>query len=84
MNERLESNSRLFLAAAGLLEVVVACIVVVGLFAAASQPFGWSSALQFLTCAVLGGLLWYADRGLDVEAPPAPEHARDRRTPVCR
>jgi hypothetical protein len=88
MNKRSNSSrpghSPPFLATIGLLEVVIACIVVVGLFAAASQPFGWSSALQFLTCAVLGGLLWLADRGINVESSPAPERPSRRRATVCQ
>jgi len=67
-------QSPLLLAIAGLVEVVVACVMVVGLFAAASQEFGWSNALQFGACGVLGGLLWYADRTLIVE-PVASERA---------
>ena len=77
-------HSPLFLATIGLLEVVITCVIVVGLFAAASAPFDWSSAVQFLTCAILGGLLWYADRGLNVEASPTPERTSARRAPVCR
>ena len=88
MDERLDSDaprhSPLFLATIGLLEVVITCVFVVGLFAAASQPFGWSSALQFVTCGVLGGLLWYADRGFHVDASSAPGRTAARRAPVCR
>jgi hypothetical protein len=68
----------------GLVEVVVACVMVVGFFAAASQQFGWSSALQFAGCAVLGGLLWYADRTLIVEDSPAPEGTAARRAAICQ
>jgi hypothetical protein len=60
-------QSPFFLAIAGLVEVVVACLMIVGVFAAASQEFGWSSALQMGACGLLGGLLWYADRTLIVE-----------------
>ena len=59
----------------GLVEVVVACVMVVGFFAAASQRVGWSSALQFVACGVLGGLLWYADRTLIARGSPASERA---------
>jgi hypothetical protein len=79
-------RSRLFLVVVGLLEVVVASLVVVGFFAAASQPFGWSSAVQFLLCALLGGLLLYADRNLDVEDSlvPTNEHPLASRAPARR
>ena len=76
--------SPLVLAMFGLVEVVVACVMVVGFFAAASQPFGWSSALQFAVCAVLGGLLWYADRTLIVEPSPGPEGTAARRAVICQ
>ncbi|MGE5191515.1 MAG: hypothetical protein ACM3U2_03370 [Deltaproteobacteria bacterium] len=88
MDKRFDSNaprhSPLFLATVGLLEVVITCVIVVGLYAAAFGPFGWSSAVQFLTCAILGGLLWYADRGLNVEASPTPERTSARRAPACQ
>jgi len=77
-------QSPLFLAIAGLVEVVVACVMVVGFFAAASQPFGWASALQFGACGVLGGLLWYADRTMIVERSRAAECNIARSAPVCR
>jgi hypothetical protein len=86
MRERIGSNvsrhSPLFLATMGLAEVVIACVVIVGIFAAASGPFDWSSALQILTCAILGGLLWQVDRGLPVEALPAHERTSTRRAPA--
>lgn len=47
------------------LEVILATALVFGLFAAACQPFGWSGVLQFLLCALLGGLLWLVDEKLD-------------------
>jgi hypothetical protein len=88
MRERIDSgvlrHSPLFLATIGLVEVVIACVVIVGIFAAASGPFDWSSGLQILTCAVLGGLLWHIDRGLHVEAPPASGRTSARRAPACR
>jgi len=88
MNEQIDPDaprhSPLFLATAGLLEVIITCVTVVVLFAAASAPFGWSSAVGILTCAILGMLLWYADRGLHVETTPARERKAARRAPVCR
>jgi hypothetical protein len=72
-----------FPALAGLVEVVVACVMVVGFFAAASQQFGWSSAMQFGACAILGGLLWYADRTL-VHESPASERTAGGRAAVSR
>jgi hypothetical protein len=77
-------QSPLFLAIAGLVEVVVACVMVVGIFAAASQPFGWSSVLQFGACGVIGGLLWYADRTMIVARSPVSECDIAHRAPVCR
>jgi hypothetical protein len=76
--------SPLVLALFGLVEVVVACVMIVGFFAAASQQFGWSSALQFATCGILGGLLWYADRTLIAEPSPAPEGTAARRATICQ
>jgi threonine/homoserine/homoserine lactone efflux protein len=76
--------SPLVLAVFGLVEVVVACVMVVGFFAAASQQFGWSSALQFAGCAVLGWLLWYADRTLIVEPSPALEGTAAGRATICQ
>ncbi len=88
MTERFDSSaprhSPLFLATIGLLEVLITCVIVVGFFAAAVQPFGWSSALQLLTCAILGGLLWYADRSLNVETSAAAERTSAGRVPVCQ
>ena len=66
----------LFLVIAGLVEVVVACVIVVGFFASASQPFSWSSVLQFGGSGLLGALLWYADRTLIVEQSPTSERTR--------
>ena len=48
-----------------LIETIVAAMIVVGVFAAASQPFGWSSLVQFLLCAGLAVLLWLADSRLE-------------------
>jgi hypothetical protein len=76
--------SPLVLAVSGLVEVVVACVMVVGFFAAASQPIGWSSALQFAGCAVLGGLLWCADRTLIVEPSAALEGTAARSAAHCQ
>jgi hypothetical protein len=72
-----------FLALAGLVEVVVACVMVVGFFAAASERSGWSSALQLGACGVLGGLLWFADRTL-VKGSPAFERTAGGRAAVSR
>lgn len=84
MNERVNAKvprySSLFLATVGLLEVVVSSLVVVGAFAALSQPFGWSSAGQLLTCGLLGVLLWFADRTLIVEPSPVAESSRTHST----
>lgn len=84
MSERSNANvprySSLFLATVGVLEVVVASLVVVGTFAALSQPFGWSSAGQLLTCGLLAVLLWFADRSLIVEPAPVAESSRTRST----
>ena len=77
-------QSSYFLAIVGLVEVVVACVMVVGFFAAASQQVGWSSALQFVACGVLGGLLWYADRTLIVRGSPTSERTTGGRAAVCR
>ncbi len=77
-------HSPLLLATIGLMEVVITCVVVVGLFAAASGPFSWSSALQVVACAILGGLLWLADRSIHIEVVPVPKRTTDRRATVCR
>ncbi len=79
-------HARVFLVVVGLLEIAVASLVVVGSFAAASQPLNWSSAVQFVTCALLGGLLWYADRHLKVEDSlvAAPERPLTSRAPARR
>jgi len=55
-----------FAAALALFETVIAAAVVVGLFAAASGPFGWPAAFQFLLCAGLCLMLWLADSRLQV------------------
>ena len=44
-----------------LLEIAVVTTIVVGFFDAACQPLGWQSVAQFLLCACLAGLLWFAD-----------------------
>ena len=54
-----------------LLEVVVACIVVVGLFGAAARPFGWASVAQLIVSVSLGVVLWVADSRLAVADPLA-------------
>jgi len=77
-------QSTYLLAITGLVEVVVACVMVVGFFAAASQRLDWSSALQFGACGVLGGLLWYADRTLIAGGSAAPEHTASGRAAVSR
>jgi len=48
-----------------LVEIAAAAALVVGLFKTASQPFGWTSALQFLMCCAVGALLWISDRHLN-------------------
>jgi hypothetical protein len=68
----------------GLVEVVVACVMVVGFFAAASQRVGWSSAVQFVACGALGGLLWYADRTLIGGGSSASERTAGGRAAVSR
>jgi hypothetical protein len=56
-----------------LLETAVAAMIVVGIFAAAAQPWGWASAVQFVLCAGLGLMLWLADSKLNAdEFNPAP------------
>ena len=50
-----------------LLETIIAAMVVVGVFAAASQPLSWSSVVQYLLCAGLALLLWLADSKLDTD-----------------
>jgi hypothetical protein len=47
-----------------LLEVFVATLIVVGLFDAVFQPWGWLCVLQIVLCGVLGALLWLADGSL--------------------
>lgn len=49
------------------LEVVAVSAIVVGVFAAVSQPFGWQSAVQILVYASLGTLLWWVDDKLDLD-----------------
>lgn len=49
-----------------LFETIIATLIVVGLFSAASQPFGWPAIWQVLLCTALGVMLWLADARLDV------------------
>jgi hypothetical protein len=49
------------------LETTIATAIVVGLFEAATRPFGWSAALQFVLCAGLGLLLCRADAKLQAD-----------------
>jgi len=54
-----------FLGLVLLVEITAAAALVVGLFKTTSQPFGWTSSLQFLMCCAVGALLWIADRHLN-------------------
>jgi|GEM_PF-6599703 len=65
-----------------LLETAISALIVVGVFAAASQPVGWSSVMQILLCAGLGLLLWMADSRMNADefcTVPATSRLPDRR-----
>ena len=46
-------------------EIVIAVTIVVGLFMAISQPFGWQSGLQILLFASMAILLRFADASIE-------------------
>ena len=54
-----------------LFKITIATTIVVGLFEAVSQPFGWRGVAQVLLCACLGRLLWLADAKLAADDSPA-------------
>jgi hypothetical protein len=67
-----------------LLEITLATVIVVGLFAAVFQPFGWASLLQFVLCGLLGALLAFVDGKLDTEQSDVGDEAPVRRLPEAR
>jgi len=64
-----------FAGAIALFETIIATTIVVGMFSAISQPFGWPAVGQILLCTGLGVMLWMADSHLEFGQSFAAESA---------